>query len=207
MLPNRKDQKNWHILSADNLTYFSINNRLIVILIPALLIAGLILAIPFMRPLKEGSQKGRELVGQRAEKSLTFQNKDGTYTKRLYVSPVNYKDADGKWQKIDTSIATKGSKLEVTKAPYKLYFSSSSTDALAFKVDNKSLKFTPKDISYAKAKISGSKATYIDTYTNTDLERIATSTGLKQNYILKAAGHPTTFTETLNTSLTVKVVG
>ena len=182
-----------------------VQNRMYIFALVGLLLFGLFTAYYSVLPKKKTlTETAREITSQRTEKSLTFKNKDGSFTKRLYASPVNYKDADGKWQKIDTKISAKGSKLEVTKAPYKLYFSSDSTEAVTFKLNNKSIGFTPKDISSSAATINGSKAVYKDVYMNTDLERIATSTGLKQNYILNAPGHPATFEETLNTSLTVK---
>lgn len=53
--------------------------------------------------------------------------------------------------------------------------------------------------------VTANKVLYKNVYTNTDIERIATNQGLKQNYILKAKGHPSAFKETLTTKLTSKL--
>ena len=181
----------------------SLPGRLTTFVILALIVTGLIFTFIFFRHSKDSSSS--DFVGENAANVQTVKNSDGTVSKKIYTAPVNYKDAQGKWKKIDTNIKTRGSKLEVTKAPYKVFFESNVKGKVAFSVGNKEISFAPKGLKSSKAKIRGNKATYQNVFTNTDLERIATSSGLKQNYILKAKGHPDTFKETLTTSLKPKL--
>ena len=162
----------------------------------------LFLAKPFN---KTSKTSGTEVIAQRTEKSTTFKNDDGTYTKRVYTSPVNYKDSNGKWKKINTSLDKKGSMIEVVKAPYQVHFSQDSKEKVSFKAGNEKIDFVLSGINSTTAKVKGSKAVYKEVYKNTDLERIATTNGLKQNYILKASGHPKSFKERINTSLTTNL--
>ena len=46
----------------------------------------------------------QELVDKRTENSETFLNPDGTFTSKVYTAPKHYKDANGKFQKIDLSV-------------------------------------------------------------------------------------------------------
>ncbi|KKM74580.1 hypothetical protein LCGC14_1398890, partial [marine sediment metagenome] len=203
MFANRYGKGIRSILRAGNIDYPLANKRLYTIAVVGFVIAGLLLTQYFITPGKRKILK--EIPSMRTENSLTFQNGDGAYTQRLYAKPINYKDESGKWQKIDTSIKTKGSKLQVIKAPYDLYFSSDSKEEVNFKIGKDSVGFALVDIGDSKASVKGSKAVYKNVYMNTDLERIATSTGLKQNYVLRESGHPAYFKETLNTKLNTKL--
>ena len=162
----------------------------------------LFLAKPFN---KTSKTLGTEVIAKRTASSKTFKNNDGTYTTRLYGEAVNYKDETGKWKKIDTTINKKGSKLEVTKAPYKLYFSNDLKEDVTFKVGKEEIGFSLLDAGSGKAEVKGSKAVYKDAYINTDVERVATTQGLKQNFVLKSPGHPTGFKEKINTDLKARL--
>jgi hypothetical protein len=45
-----------------------------------------------------------ELPGKRTATSNTFLNPDGSYTTEVAAQPVNYRDAAGAWQAIDTTL-------------------------------------------------------------------------------------------------------
>lgn len=47
---------------------------------------------------------GAEIATLRTAKSRTFHGPDGSLIAALFESPVNYRDASGLWQKIDTSL-------------------------------------------------------------------------------------------------------
>ncbi|PIU76513.1 hypothetical protein COS74_03660, partial [bacterium CG06_land_8_20_14_3_00_33_50] len=141
---------------------------------------------------------------QKRQASLkVFKNPDGTISNKFYVTPVHYKDESGNWQDIDTKIENlEGDNLKITKAPFKLDFSKNSKQPLTFKVDNNQIIVHPDNsIKNSKASIAGNIATYTNIYDNTDIERIVQTTGIKQNFILKSPGHPTTFTEKISGSL------
>jgi RHS repeat-associated protein len=63
------------------------------------------------------SPKANAVVKSRSAQSDVFDNRDGTSTARLYSSPHNWKDAQGRWHQIDTALKAEGSRYVPTSAP------------------------------------------------------------------------------------------
>ena len=137
--------------------------------------------------------------------SEIYKTGDKTNSAKLYPRATSFKNGNGKWISIDTSLKTKGDTITTGALPYKVTFSKAADKPLSFSIGSGSVSFIPQDASASKATIVKNKATYKEVYKNTNLERIITPQGLKQNYVLTAPGHPTTFTEKINTNLTVKL--
>jgi len=158
-------------------------------------------AIPnlFIPETKNVSAKPVELSEQRQPNIKVFKNPNGKDEYRVYASNIHYKDASGNYQEIDTSITNpKDSRLTVDKAPYNLSFDKNPKQSLTFTTSSYSKNPKSSDIvanlsdnpNMATAEVTGDKALYKDVYNNTNLERIALSNGIKQNYILKSPDHP-----------------
>ncbi|KKM98398.1 hypothetical protein LCGC14_1158350, partial [marine sediment metagenome] len=142
--------------------------------------------------------------------SEVYKTGDKTSSAKLFPQTKRYKDSKGKWASIDTSLKTKGSSITTGALPYKVTFSKDITKSLSFEIDGETISFTPVIArslmtKQSQATLVKNKATYTDIYKNTNLERIITPQGLKQNYVLTAPGHPTSFTEKINTNLSVKL--
>ncbi|WP_240003073.1 hypothetical protein [Streptomyces cinnamoneus] len=58
----------------------------------------------------------KELPTGRQERRRTFLNEDGTYTTRFYNEPVNFKDRDGSWKPIDSSLVRSTRSLRAASA-------------------------------------------------------------------------------------------
>jgi len=119
----------------------------------------------------------------------------------------------------------KGSIITTENLPFKATFSKEANKALVFEIGNQSISFTPEiaaahkdglrddkgnsviasEAKQSQTTVSKNRVLYPDVYQNTDLERIVTSDGLKQNYILNAPGHPNSFSEHIGTNLSVKI--
>jgi RHS repeat-associated protein len=48
--------------------------------------------------------KGREVLGRRTATSRTWRTPDGRYATRIWTAPINYRDAHGKWRRIDDTL-------------------------------------------------------------------------------------------------------
>src|SRR5262249_3019357 len=68
-------------------------------------------------PAKKGfdAATSKRVPSMGTAKADVFQNADGTYTRRVYDRPVNFKAADGSWQPIDSALRVGGDRrLETT---------------------------------------------------------------------------------------------
>jgi RHS repeat-associated protein len=161
---------------------------------------------------------------RRADRSTAtydeFQNADGSYTRQLYDTRVNYKAADGTYQPIDTSLTLIGDRLEAGANSIEVTFGSSGTDepgtaSASTAPARGSLKVESADEALAAvtapggqtlaydlagaadvaAVVDGSTATYADILPSTDLELESTGNGLKETIVLEspAAGNEWVF--------------
>ncbi|BEL05183.1 hypothetical protein Q0Z83_033740 [Actinoplanes sichuanensis] len=161
---------------------------------------------------------------RRADRSTAtydeFQNADGSYTRQLYDTRVNYKAADGTYQPIDTSLKMVGDRLEAGANSIDVTLGASATDDPGTVSPSTapaagSLRVASADealasvstaaghtISYdlagaadVAADVHGSTATYADILPLTDLELQSTKTGLKETIVLEspAAGNEWVF--------------
>lgn len=48
--------------------------------------------------------KGREVLRRRTATSRTWRTPDGRYVTRIYTAPINYRDANGNWKRIDDTL-------------------------------------------------------------------------------------------------------
>lgn len=132
--------------------------------------------------------------------TVTYKNSDGTYTKNIFTEPINYKDENGKWSKIDNNIRSNANFLFVDKAPYKLKIQKTADKPLLIKLENGQISFKLEGANSSQAQIKSNKVLFKNTFKNSDLEIISKPTGLKENIVFAKAGHPMSFRETLSTS-------
>ncbi len=95
-----------------------------------------------------------------------------------------------------------------SKKPFKVTLPKDAAQPLTFTVGADQIEVALSSQLSAlsnRSSVSRNKATYFNVYKNTNLERIITSQGLKQNYILTKAGHPDSFSETISGNTTVKL--
>ncbi|HWG98088.1 MAG TPA: hypothetical protein VNV66_01925, partial [Pilimelia sp.] len=50
----------------------------------------------------------KKVPGRSGERTEVYENADGTFTKRLYNTPVNYRDPSGAYRPIDTNLVRRG---------------------------------------------------------------------------------------------------
>ncbi|MFJ2631624.1 LamG-like jellyroll fold domain-containing protein [Streptomyces sp. NPDC087422] len=120
-----------------------------------------------------------------------FDNADGTHTRRVSQTPVNYRDAHGAWQPIDTSVHRRAdgrlheaaNSLGVDFAPR-----SSAPDLATLRTDAAhSVAYGLSGAADVTAAVSGDRVTYPDALPRTDLVVAPSATGVKEAVVLHAA--------------------
>lgn len=159
---------------------------------------------PEVKPYKVKGREGvfdektskREPSGDDA-KSEMYRNVDGSYSRKVFTDPINFKDATGAWQRIDRVLVKgadgrfrqKASDLDVTLAP---------------KADDPRLVTLAADrkhtLSYGLVGAAGSagvnaknSVTYPDVLPGVDFKVEVTASGAKDTLILDSADAPASF--------------
>ena len=130
----------------------------------------------------------RELTEKRSLNSKHYLRDDGKYEAEIYQRPVHYLDDQGDLQNIVTDWKTEvGFGQKVKKAKHHL------------RIFDGKLRFGFAPQVYVDYDLPGQLATagniaeLVDAWTNTDMRYTSTNTGVKGDIILKAPGHPGSF--------------
>jgi RHS repeat-associated protein len=138
----------------------------------------------------------------------TFQNADGSYTRRVYQRPVNFEAADGSWQPIDSHL--------VRRADDRLYVAANSmqisvaqtiarpdatghpasdtTDVASVRlVAGQSVGWRLAGAAPVVASVTGSTATYPGILPFTDLRLIPFQAGLHEQFVLRSPDAPSSW--------------
>lgn len=142
-----------------------------------------------------------------------FRNADGSFTRRIYSGPVNYRSADGAWRKIDNglvrgadgrwrnaansilvsvasfNVAPGGPRAsaDATEAGEAAAIGGSTDVASVTLPSGESISYRLQGATMSPPVISGSEATYQGVLANTDLRLYAFESGLKGTIVLNTA--------------------
>ncbi|AYG78396.1 tRNA(Glu)-specific nuclease WapA [Streptomyces hundungensis] len=120
-----------------------------------------------------------------------FDNADGTTTRQIAQKPVNYRDADGNWQPIDTRVKVgSDGRLHESANSLGIDLAPRSTDPAVVSVSTDSdhaLSFGLQGAAEVAGKADGSKVTYPGILPATDLTVVPTTTGVKEAVVLHSA--------------------
>ncbi|WP_163505155.1 LamG-like jellyroll fold domain-containing protein [Fodinicola acaciae] len=121
--------------------------------------------------------------------STYFQNADGSYTRRLSQTPVNYRDSSGTWQPIDTSLTAAGGRWREKANAISVDLASTATDPGLARIglNGKGLSYGLRGAASVRPQVSGSTATYLNVLPDTDLQLHPVASGLKESVVLHAA--------------------
>ncbi|MFE2374174.1 LamG-like jellyroll fold domain-containing protein [Streptomyces sp. NPDC059398] len=123
--------------------------------------------------------------------ATAFDNADGTVSRKVYQSPVNYRDDKGQWQPIDTGVqAGSDHRWHEKKNALAVDFAPKAADSALASVatDNShSLSYGLTGAAPVAGKADGSRVTYKDVLPHTDLEVAPIATGLKESVVLHSA--------------------
>ena len=122
-----------------------------------------------------------------------YRNADGSYTRMIYASPVNYQTPSGSWAAIDETLAqgTGGRWQERANSPA-ASFAAAGNDtalgALASADGSQAVSFSLAGAGSVTGAASGPSVTYAGILPDTDLTQTATATGIGESLTLSSAG-------------------
>ncbi|WP_344825912.1 LamG-like jellyroll fold domain-containing protein [Actinocorallia longicatena] len=131
----------------------------------------------------------KRLAAKSTATSDYFQNADGTTTRIMSQSPVNYHDAKGGWQPIDTTLKQSGGRFEETANGVNADFAASAADPrlVHLTADGHEISYGLQGAAPVAPTVSGSTATYPEALAKTDVQLETTPTGIKETLVLKAS--------------------
>lgn len=103
-------------------------------------------------------------------------------------------------------ITKEGSLLSYKYKDFQATLGTDVSRVATIKFGQKEIRFIVLNTNSSVAKVEDTRAVYKNIYKNTDLHRVVTSKGIKNNYILKKSGHPQVFAERISTDLTLKMM-
>jgi RHS repeat-associated protein len=154
---------------------------------------------PYTTPAIPGfdGQKSKRIASAASATSDVYQNPDGSYTRKVYGGPVNYRAPDGSWAPIDTTVgAGSDNRLHEKANSLGVDFSGSAADATlaALRVDGgHAVSYSLQGAAAVPAAVSGSTVTYSGVLPHTDLTLTTVPTGLKEALVLHSADAPTSW--------------
>ncbi|WP_308314609.1 LamG-like jellyroll fold domain-containing protein [Streptomyces gilvus] len=128
-----------------------------------------------------------------------YDNADGSTTRRIYPTPVNYRAAKGKWAPIDVDVrAGPDGRWQEKANSVDVDFAAKADDSSLVSLapdPQHSVAYGLKDAQAVKGTADGSRVTYRDVLTDTDLQVAPTATGVKEAVVLHSAdaAHSWTF--------------
>ncbi|MDT7537299.1 MAG: hypothetical protein QOI82_884 [Actinomycetota bacterium] len=138
-----------------------------------------------------------ELPGKRTATSNTYLNADGSYTTEVSPQPINYRDAAGDWQAIDTTLVKASDPnyaVQNAAGPFRAMFKDSAGDAfLRFDVGNASYQLGLQGASKHAVRTAGPSITYADAVPGADLGYRVVGNGIKETLTLANAHGPASF--------------
>src|SRR6266566_3192607 len=137
----------------------------------------------------------RPVPARSSATSTLFRNADGTYTRRVYAEPVNYRGADGTWQPIRTALrgGSDGRFHETANSlAVDVATAANAPDlvSVGFGPGRGAVSYGLRGAAAVRVNVSGSTATYGGVLPGTDLVVSAVGSGLKESLVLRTANAP-----------------
>src|SRR4051812_26244691 len=124
-----------------------------------------------------------ELPGKRTATSNTYLNTDGSYTAEVAPQPVNFRDASGAWQPIDTTLVAANDTayaFQNAAGPFKAMFKDSAREGfLRFDAAGSSYSLALQGAGKNAVRKAGSSITYADALPGADLGYRVLGNGIK----------------------------
>lgn len=150
------------------------------------------------------ARKGPEITGLRTKTSRTFAGPGGARVAEMFAVPVNYKDAQGDWKKIDTSLSADGAGAGYAAKSGANEWSVQLPEELGEKPVRiqeggawASFKLRG---SAGVASVEGNKGTYEDALEGVDAEFSVHPDALKEDLVLASEDAPASYTYDLEAS-------
>ncbi len=145
---------------------------------------------------------GPEIAADRTATSDTYQLPDGSDESRLFLTPVNYRDAEGSWKPIDNSLkeSVDGTLTNTANAFEVLLPHQIGSGAERLVVGEQWISAKLLGSETGPAEVSDNTATYEAADHETTFNLTSTPTGIKETIELKSAAGPSSFHYELSAS-------
>ncbi|WP_158074084.1 golvesin C-terminal-like domain-containing protein [Micromonospora sp. CB01531] len=145
----------------------------------------------------------REVPGKRTANGRVYELSDGRLQAEISAVPVHYRDAEGRWQPIDTRVRPSGRDGYVQESSTNSFtslFGGRSDNLVRFEQDGRAVQLgLTGGGKTATPKVDGSTVTYAGLAGGADLVYDVTSTALKEKIVLhRAPSGPVSYTFTLD---------
>lgn len=138
----------------------------------------------------------KEIVAERDARSRTYANEDGTRTSEISTDPVNYRDAHGDWQPIDTTLVQDGDGWTNAADSVTLRLAGrADADELAGVTlpSGESFGYGLSGAASVPGRADGARVGYEQVLPETDLWLDSRAGGVKETLVLKSATAPASF--------------
>ena len=132
----------------------------------------------------------KELTGKRTALTRSFQMSDGSVQQELSAVPLNYQDAKGAWQSVDTTVrpVAHGAFTAADETnTFQTYFSPNAGSLVRLQAGGASVQLGADGASTSAPKLKGSSVSYPGAWTGTDLTYQVGPAGLKESLVLTKA--------------------
>ncbi|MEV8097778.1 LamG-like jellyroll fold domain-containing protein [Kitasatospora sp. NPDC085879] len=143
-----------------------------------------------------GTKKGfnaatsRRIAAKSTADTDWYENADGTVSRKVSDGPLNYRDAKGVWQPIDTGLAQGGGRWRQKANALGVDFAAQSADRAVATLStdaNHSVSYGLKGAAQVTGTASGQTVNYPAVLPDTDLQLTSAATGLKESVVLRSA--------------------
>ncbi|NUR97395.1 MAG: Teneurin-1, partial [Kribbellaceae bacterium] len=145
----------------------------------------------------------KRIASAATDRSDVYQNADGSYTRRVYARPVNYKAADGTWKPIDSNLRRGADgRLGVTANSLGMtYAGTAGQDLVQFSPSSgQQIAYSLTGAQLGTPVVDRQVATYTGVFPNVDLTLGAMAGGSKETLILHSADVPDAYVFPLTTT-------
>ena len=132
----------------------------------------------------------KELTGKRTALTRSFQMSDGSVQQELSAVPLNYQDAKGAWQSVDTTVrpVAHGAFTAADETnTFQTYFSPNAGSLVRLQAGGASVQLGADGASTSAPKLKGSSVSYPGAWAGTDLTYQVGPAGLKESLVLTKA--------------------
>lgn len=160
---------------------------------------------PFVTPNRLGTFDPATSVRIAEESTPTsdvYRNSDGSFARKVYQDPVNFRDGHGDWQRIDRSLRRNGTgRVGQTAADtdFTLGRDGADPDLVTMRMDAQhAYSYGLSGASAVSPNLDGNSATYSGVLPGVDLKLEVVGNGVKESLILHSAQVPASFDFPLN---------
>ena len=140
----------------------------------------------------------KEIIPKRTETTKTFDNGDGTYTVKLFSSPIHFLNK-GVWQDVDPAIKPSGDgNYENGNGRFKARFAGNgkANELTSFEYDGMEVAYSLASlpdlgpnyytiVNESMPEVKGNSLKYADIFPGVDLRQVVTGIGIKEDIILR----------------------